>query len=131
MNNSYIIFLITIITISSGCKKKSAVKIDNLFKNEWKHFIDANHSEILIIPNSAKGTIEQHENGQLISDTQPRKWLIKNNRLYFGWISFKGAQYSIESYPTVALNTLINDFDTINVGDSYIILDGNYYLALE
>ena len=114
-----------------SCKKKAAIKVDGLFKNNWKHNIDDSHSEVLVIGNGISGYIEQYENGNIESDTQPRKWLIKNNRLYFGWMAFKGDQYSIDLYPTITPTVIISDFDTIDAGDQYIILDGNYYRALK
>ena len=117
--------------MSIGCKKKSAIKIDSLFKNEWKHNKDETHSEILQIGNGKSGYIEQHENGEIKSDTQPRKWLIKNDKLYFGWLAGKGNQYSIDLYPTIASTTIVVNFDTINIGENYIILDGNYYRGLK
>lgn len=131
MKGFFCLFLLLSIGLSTSCKKKHALKIDAQFKNNWKHNIDESLSEILQMGHGNSGYREKYENGQIKSDTQPRKWLIKYDRLYFGWAAGKGDQFSIDLYPTIATTAIISDFDTINTGDKYIILDGNYYRGLK
>lgn len=79
------------------------------------------------IESDSKGFIERYENGKFKSDTQRRKWLIKNDKLHFGWMSAKYERFRINAYPAVATTIIIHNLDTIQVGDRYVILDGKYY----
>jgi hypothetical protein len=124
----HILFILVFqITLIVSCKKEPAIEIDEQFIGSWKHNIDANHTIYLGIESDSKGFIERYENGKFKSDTQQRKWLIKKDKLYFGWTSAKDEKFSIDTYPSIATNTIIHNLDTIQVGERYVILDGEYY----
>lgn len=117
-----------IVILSGACKKEAAVEVDENFTGSWIHRQDAQNTICLGIENDSKGFIEKFENGSFKSDTQRRKWLIKKNKLYFGWLSAGEETFSIDQYPTVATGMIINDLDTIEIGEKYMILDSEYYV---
>ncbi len=122
-----IVFGIVCILVIFACQKEPAIELDSNFIGNWKHNRDANKTIILQIEEDSKGYIEYFENGSFKSDTQRRKWLIKKNKLYFGWLAAKDEKFSIDQYPNVASNLIINNYDTIFSGEKYLILDGNYF----
>jgi hypothetical protein len=123
----YIIMgLLFIITISA-CQKEPAIEIDAKFIGNWEHHQNANKTIYLTIEADSKGQIEYYENGSFKSDTQQRKWLIKKNTLYFGWLATKDEIFSINQYPVKASTIVINNYDTILAGENYMVLDGGYY----
>lgn len=124
----WLIALFAMLTFSVACKKEPAVGINENFIGAWKHNIDATHTVYLGINEDSRGNIERYENGNFKGDSQHRKWLIKNRKLYFGWLAAKDEKYFIDLYPTVATSTIIHNLDTIPVGSKYMILDGNYYV---
>lgn len=124
---NWIISLFVVVLFLVSCKKKPAIEIDKKFEGSWKHYIGENSYEILNIQSNSKGDIERFQDG-MTSGTLKLKWLIKNNKLYLGWLSGKNYKYEIIGYPTNADATIIHNFDTISIGRKYMILDGNYYV---
>jgi hypothetical protein len=114
-------------TLIVSCKKDPAIEMDERLIGVWKHNIDANQTVYLQLNDDKFGYIERYENGEFKSDTQRRKWLIKKNKLYFGWISGKSEQFTIDTFPSVASSVIIHKLDTIQIGERYIILDNEYY----
>lgn len=110
-----------------ACQKEPAIEIDSNFIGDWKHNSTATNTVYLQIENDSKGYIEYFENGTFKSDTQRRKWLVKNGKLYFGWMSSKDEKFTIDQYPSIASNIIIHDNDTIGSGDYFMILDGEYF----
>jgi hypothetical protein len=119
--------VITSVLVIFACQKESALELNSDFIGNWKHNQKANKTVYLQIEKDSKGYIEYYENGKFKSDTQNRKWLIKKDKLYFGWLTSKDEKFSIDKYPSVASSMIINNYDTILIGETYIILDGNYY----
>lgn len=61
----------------------------------------------------------------------PRRWRVKekNNRLYNGIIS---PLFTIDQYPVeVTTSPVIHHYDTIAVGRTYCIINGDYYRKAE
>ncbi len=109
------------------CKKEPATEIDAQFVGSWKHRTDESHTIYLGIANNSRGSIERYENGKFKSDTRQRKWLIKKDKLYFGWTAAPGEKFSIDQYPSIASVLIIHNLDTIQPGERYLILEGAYY----
>lgn len=128
MRFSLFIICLTILALSGACKKKNAVGVDENFKGNWIHRKDTKHTIYLQIEADSKGYIERYENGKFNSDTQRRKWLIKKNKLYFGWLGTDDEKFSIDQYPKVATSKIIHNLDTVEIGRKYMILDGGYYV---
>jgi len=124
----YYILIPLIIVFAAACKKKPIVEQDNSFIGGWRHNIDESETIYLIINENSKGFIEHYENDQFEDDTQHRKWLIKNNVLYFGWLGMGSEKFTIDQYPIIATSPILNNLDTVNIGDTYMILEGDYYV---
>lgn len=122
-----IISLLGILLIFVSCKKKPANEIDEHIDGSWRHYYGENWYFDLTIQKNSRGELERYENG-MTSGTFKFKWLIKNNKLYHGWLCGKRDAMEINKYPTIADTIIINNFDTILDGRRYIILDGNYYV---
>jgi hypothetical protein len=124
----YLLFFCGLFFLLFSCKKEAAISVQSQLEGFWKHNSDQTHSVFLEIGADSKGYIEYFENNEFKSDTQQRKWLIKNNILYFGWLTGKEEKFSIDLNPTVATFEFIKQFDTIEIGHRYIVLDGAYYV---
>ncbi len=111
-----------------SCKKEAATTVQSQLEGIWKHHSDQTHTVFLEIGADSKGYIEYYENNTFKSDTQPRKWLIKNNVLYFGWLSGKEEKFSIDLNPSTATFEFIKQYDTIEAGHRYIVLNGSFYV---
>jgi len=121
------IFLI-LMSIVFACKKKRAVDFESQLVGNWRHNSDNIHTIYLEIDSDSKGYIEYYENGEFKSDTQHRKWLVKNNTLYFGWMSGRDEKFSIDSEPQIATFEFIKEYDTIIIGNRFVIFDGKYFV---
>jgi hypothetical protein len=128
MTNKYAFIMSLVVLFVGACKKKPATEIDPLFIAIWTHNSSPTDTKYLKIRANSKGGIEEYENGQSQSVTKDRKWLIKNNTLYFGWTGGGNEKFSIDQYPLISVDTIITDFDTVYPNQKYMILDGNYYL---
>ena len=128
MVNKARIIIITLVLLVGACKKKPAIEIDELFVGIWIHNSSHFERRYLIIRTNGKGDIQDYENDESINFTKTRKWLIKNNTLYFGWTSGGKSKFSIDQYPLISVDTIINNYDTIYPNQKYMILDGDYYV---
>mgnify|MGYP000148853880 CR=1 FL=1 len=125
----YKVIIGTIIAVLFGsCKKEPATEIDELFIGVWVHNYSTLDRKYISIKSNSKGHIVEYENNTSKSDTQNRKWLIKNNHLYFGWTGSGDEKFSIDQYPMFSTDTIIDNFDTIYPNQKYMILDGYYYV---
>jgi hypothetical protein len=48
--------------------------------------------------------------------------------LYFGWLAGKEEKFSIDLSPSIATFEFIKQYDTIEVGQRYIVLNGSFYV---
>jgi hypothetical protein len=117
-----------LVIILFSCKKETAITVQSQLEGTWKHHSDKTHTVFLQIGADSKGYIEYYENNEFKSDTQFRKWLIKNNFLYFGWLAGKEEKFSIDLSPSIATFEFIKQYDTIEVGQRYIVLNGSFYV---
>lgn len=113
-----------------SCKKEAAINVNENLIGIWKHNVDASNTIYLEIDDDSKGYIEYYENGTFKSDTQKRKWLIKDNKLFFGWLGAGDEKFIINQYPSISPNVIISGSDTISTGDTYIVLDEKYYVKI-
>lgn len=125
IRKNWIMSLFALLLILTSCRKP-ALDIDKTFEGSWIHYYGENMYEYLVIQNNSRGAVEHYEGG-MIGRSLKFKWLIKNNKLYHGWLETKG-HYVIDKYPTIAETMIIDNFDTIPIGKMYMILDGAYYL---
>jgi hypothetical protein len=116
-----------IILFSSSCKRKSVNKVAPEFIGDWSHhYPDGSTIKVLEIDENGRGYVDVYITGESFEGTNPRKWFITNDRLIHGRISIGG--FEIDLHPTVSDQLIIDGLDTINIDDTYMLLDGNYYL---
>lgn len=121
------IFIIFFSVLLASCKKEPALEVDEKFRGSWRHIIDEKYMVYLSIDDGSTGHIERYEYGKFKSDTQRRKWLIKKNKLSFGWLTSKSESFIVDVYPRVSDGLIISYMDTIKEGETYMVLDGEYY----
>lgn len=117
-----------LIFLAVSCKKDKLVDEAPSLIGNWTHFETADSGEKIEIKENGFGSITLISNGTAASKTKEREWFVKDNELFFGKAAFNGEFYTIDEYPKIAANDFINFFDTINVGNRYIILNDRYYV---
>ena len=114
----------------SSCKKEKVIDGYPDFQGTWFHYetyeSGVRHKE-LRIQSDSKGDIWYSNGWKVYGGTQTRKWVIKNDYLYFGWVATGNEKFKIDQYPTVADSAFIQGLDTVMQGSKYIILDGVYF----
>lgn len=100
---------------------------------DWKNKSSNNGFHIIYIQSNGRGHIWGENNHNHNSDTQRRGWYIKNDVLYFSRLfnNSNEEKFKITLYPTLANKKIILDFDSILIGDTYIILDDRYYKKIK
>jgi len=122
---NYLLFL-CLITLFS-CKKEPITEIYPEFIGTWVHYETLEKFKYLTIKSDSKGDIFYSNGWKVYGGTQTRKWLIKKDNLHFGWTSTGSEKFAITTYPTIAIDSFIVGFDTINAGQKYLELDGDIY----
>ncbi|WP_070136757.1 hypothetical protein [Crocinitomix algicola] len=122
------ILVFSVVIILFSCSKTPLLEQTDDLVGIWKHYNSKKHAHVLIISEDGSGKIEWEESGQIVKATKERDWYIKGNTLFFGKASFNGERYTVDEYPQVAWDEMINYYDTIHETKKYIILDGNYYV---
>lgn len=122
------IALVILLLVMQSCKKEPAIEISPDYMGVWRHYSSSSSVKYLEINDDSRGHILYYENDEFKDDTQYRKWLIKKSHLYFGWIGWGEDNYTIDQAPTITSTEIILDHDTVKQGESYMILDGGYYI---
>lgn len=126
-----LLFYSLIILFIFSCQKKPATNIDQKLIGNWKHSVNTNEHIYIQIGENSRGSFTIYDSaGNTLkgSSDQLRKWMIKNDALYFGRSSSKNQRFKINQYPLTSSDTIINDFDTIYPENSYLILNGVYFV---
>lgn len=97
----------------------------------WHHteFPNKNHYYIAIREHSW-GTVTLYDSlyhEQTYNGENPRRWRYneKTKTLTNGLIG--SPKFVVDQFPQTATTQIISNFDTINVGDTYCIINGGYY----
>lgn len=117
------ILFILIIASFISCKKANRVHPDLV--GTWTHYSGNGNFYKIWIGRSGYGNVVNKTDKGYEIDTQRRVWRVKDDKLIFS--SFKRFVYTIDEYPTIANITLIENYDTIQQGRTYIRLDGNLF----
>lgn len=96
---------------------------------DWYHCTGVGLYYSIWINENGRGSIYEVNATDDGLDTQSRAWLIKDDKLIFS--RFKREQFSIDAYPDIATSTIIDNFDTIPAGKTFMILDGHYFRKKE
>jgi hypothetical protein len=122
--NRFLIFILSI-TLIISCKKKVT--------NEHKEFVgywDCKYADGggkgIYIASSGSGYTYELKDDKPYNIPDSRTWYIRNDKLI--WRPIFGNSYTIDIYPKEA-DTQINFLhDTIRVGQTYMKLDGSFYI---
>jgi hypothetical protein len=114
-----------LVTIFISCQKDKVNKAHPEMIGDWRH-VTADGYFAINIQSNGRGYIYEKTANNDGQDTQRRTWLIKKNKLIFS--RFKREQFTIDLYPTLANTLLINDYDSVRAGQTYMILDGRYFI---
>lgn len=123
-----LLLLFALLVVS--CKKENAGQINIDFIGYWTH-IEEFGGEIryknIRIQENSKGDIYYSDGWNITGATQTRKWLIKNDYLYFGWTANGNEKFKINQYPTYTDTLFINGIDTVQPGNFYMVLDNSFF----
>ena len=107
-----------------GCKKEKVADVHPEMVGYWTHFTSEISSKSLDIPNKGVGSIYYYHKGNPTEDnTAP--WFIKKDKLLFGRVSPE--EFTINTYPTTAVGAFISGYDTVSIGEKYMMLSGEVY----
>lgn len=123
-----IIYLLIIPTLICSCKKEPVVEIFPEFVGTWTHKESIDKYKSLTILSNSQGEIWYSVGWNVYGDTQTRKWVIKNDYLYFGWVATSFEKFLIDKYPDTSTVYFIDGVDTIEPGNKYMILDGDVFV---
>ncbi len=116
-----IVFLVCL----CACQKDKVNRTHSEMIGDWYHQTGIEFYYSISILENGRGYIYEKTLNNDGLDTQGRAWIIKGDKLIFS--RFKREEFSINSYPTVATNIIIDDYDTIQIGETYMILDEKYF----
>lgn len=122
--------IVSVLLIVISCKKEPLLDAAPSLVGKWKHYSAADDWHIIHIKEDGNGSMEWYIDGKLYRDTKERAWFMKDNILHFGKAAFNGELYEVQTYPSISGSTQIKNFDTLQAGRAYIILDGNYYVGM-
>lgn len=120
------ILSINLLVILMACQKNKVNRKHSEMIGDWYHYTGINLYFSISIFENGRGYIYEKTTNYDGLDTQGRAWLIKDNKLIFS--RFKREQFFINSYPMVATDKIISEFDTIQIGQTFMILDGQYFV---
>lgn len=122
--------IIPILLFTFSCQRKAVHKKHPELIGHWHHteYPNKKHWHIDIADDSW-GTVTVYDstgNDLQYNGENGRRWRYKekNSRLYNGIFS---PHFQIDQLPEVAETQIIEQFDTIEIGDSYCVINGGYY----
>jgi hypothetical protein len=121
-----LVFLLFFVCFS--CKK--AIKVNPEFEGRWVGYEHANKRYLLGIGKRFEGSFvikDSLGNDQKWTSDVRRPYVIKNDKIQYGWAGMDEQRFHIDQYPTAASTEIIYEFDTLFPGDTYMILDGMYF----
>lgn len=121
-----VVFVIFIVSVLFSCQKYKVNKAHPELIGDWIHYTGNGYYYAIYINANGRGSVYEYnvENDGL--DTQSHVWLVKDNQLKFArrtWLVF-----DIDQYPVMADSAVVNNFDSIPAGRTFMILDGRYFL---
>ena len=123
---SLLLFLLLVVS----CKKQAAHKVDEEFVGHWTHRISSTENKYITVEDDSRGWVDVYNTAgeKTEGGDQKRKWLVKKDYLYFGWLGMGDEKFHIDQYPAVAALDFIFGLDTIPAGKTYMVLDGKHYI---
>ncbi len=123
--------IILAVGLASCQKGKRITKVIPEFVGAWKNFSanDGIHS-ITILSNSQGVVYGSNDYYPSRSASDGKKaWIIEDDVLYFGHLGTKtdGHHFNINQYPQIAADSIKLDYDTIEPGNYYMVLNNLTY----
>ena len=125
-----LIYFLIIFLFAFSCKKMENVKKEAPeMIGYWSHLSENNGFHYIYIQNNGRGYLYGQNNHGNNQDTQRRGWYIDNDVLYFSRFQNNVSEdmFTIDAYPSVATTIIPDAYNTINQGDTYMILNGRNY----
>ncbi len=122
--------LFFLFTCLFSCKKEEAINVNSGLIGIWYHYEPYEHGvrfKRLTLQSDGKGEIWYSNGWKVYGGTKTRKWLIKDEHLYFGRTASGNEKFEINQYPEIADSTFTIGLDTISSGEKYMILDDTYF----
>lgn len=122
------VLIISLCFVCFSCKK--AIKVDPEFDGYWVGYENSNKIYRLGIGKRFEGSFiikDSMGNDQQWTSDVRRPYVIKNDKIQYGWAGMDEQRFHIDQYPTKASTEIDYVFDTIFPGDTYMILDGMYF----
>lgn len=86
----------------------------------WQHYHSEEAWDIITINSDGTGKVDFFTNSKLREETKVKDWLVKDNRLYLGKVTFSLQPYTITEYPKTASSNSIEGFDTLTTAQRYV-----------
>lgn len=125
-----ILTIAILILALTSCKKYECVKTSSPeMIGEWAHLSENNGYHYIYIKKNGRGHMNGENNHGNTQDTQGRGWYIKDDVLYFSRFANNAddEKFTIDKYPTIAILQVTTEYDTIEIGESYMILNNRTY----
>ncbi len=125
-------FIIVLLTVFSSCYKNKVGKVDSSFIGNWS-FVSEDETIYIEINSNSFGSYSTYKEDGSFGDNHldnPHHWFLKKNTLRFGVIGGEPWRFHVDSYPTISIDSIKLNFDTILPGNIYMVLDGNYFKKL-
>jgi hypothetical protein len=122
--------VVTLLVCATSCNKKAVHKADEDFIGRWGHVENSNERWYLDIGDNSYGSITLYDSLNDFIETfgeNPRRWRI-NSKIRILNLGFYTHTMFIDQYPAVATGEIVNGLDTILSGETYVILDGDYFV---
>lgn len=122
-----------LIILISSCGKYECVKNSSPeMIGDWVHYSENNGFHYIYIQENGRGSMYGKNNHGNNQDTQRRGWYIKDDILYFSRLFNKAEEdkFIIDKYPTIATQVIISDYNTVEVNDTYMILNNRIYTKI-
>ena len=111
-----------------SCKKEKVIDAAPSLVGNWKHYSDEGNYHIIEIYDNSEGKMQWYVDNELEKFTKVRTWYMDDNTIYFGKIALNGELYEVIDFPAVSGSEVIENFDTLKVGNRFMKLDQSYYV---
>jgi hypothetical protein len=121
--------ILFILTTVFSCQRKAVHKVQEAFIGGWIHHDENGEHWYISIDNKSWGTItvyDANNNDLMRFGENPHRWRY-NEKKQLLTLRIIPDKFHINLLPTTATSMIINQKDTIQMGDTYCILDGMHF----
>jgi len=128
MTQRFIIYSLALFFLY-GCQRKAIHKEHPEFIGAWSHHDNNDEHWYIDISDKSWGTITVYDADfvdQYKFGENPHRWRY-NEKKHLLTLRLIPDKFHVDQHPIAASTLIISEKDTIQPGDTYCILDGNYY----